>query len=252
LRSEQRSQNCALVGLDDYETLPNLLHLLGSALGGSLTAFEVLWADFYETVLRISDHHVPPLEPGRPYYVLVEARGGDQDGDAALFEKTLAEALSRRLIANAAIAASVQQRDGMWAIRDDIDALASELNPMMVFDVSLPMSAAADYAAAVHGKLLARWPDTYRATTFGHLGDGNLHFLLTIGSENHDEQQQAMEIIYRELQDYGGSISAEHGIGLEKRPFLHYSRSAAEIALMQRLKVALDPKKILNPGKIFV
>jgi FAD/FMN-containing dehydrogenase len=251
LRPQLRSQNTALVAIDDFTNLPKLLNLLGSALGGSLSAFEVLWADFYDTVLASSDRHVAPLPEGHAYYVLVEARGGDQDSDAARFQATLEEALGKEFIVDAAFASSVQQRDAMWAIRDDIETLFEVFDPMLAFDVSLPIGGAADYAAAVHGRLSKRWPDTYRATTFGHLGDGNLHFLLTMGSDEHADQQAVMEVVYSELQPYGGSISAEHGIGLEKRPYLHHSRSDTEIALMKRLKKTLDPRGVLNPGKVF-
>ena len=107
------------------------------------------------------------------------------------------------------------------------------------------------HAEKVHGKLRALWPDSYRATTFGHLGDGNLHFLMTIGSDDADDHRAVLDVVYGELQQYGGSISAEHGIGLEKRPYLPLSRSETEIDMMRRLKVALDPQGLLNPGKIF-
>jgi FAD/FMN-containing dehydrogenase len=211
----------------------------------------VLWADFYDAVLDSSEKHKPPLSRGSPFYVLVEARGGDQQADALRFQGALEEALEAGLITDASFANNLQQGEAMWAIRDDISALSDVLNPMIVFDVSLPISVAANYAAKVHARLRERWPNTYRGTTFGHLGDGNLHFLLTIGSDDHDEQQAVMEIVYSELQPYGGSISAEHGIGLEKRPFLHHSRSATEIDMMKHLKETLDPDGILNPGKIF-
>jgi len=252
LRPELRSQNTALAAVNDYENVPLLLQQLGSALGGTLSAFEVLWADFYDAVLDGSDQHTPPVSRGYPFYVLAEARGGDQEADGLRFQSALEEALAAGLIVDASFATNLQQREAMWAIRDDIPNLAEQLEPMIVFDVSLPISVAADYAAGVHERLHERWPDSYRGTTFGHLGDGNLHFLMTIGSDDHDEQQAVMEVVYSELQPYGGSISAEHGIGLEKRPFLHYSRSDVEIAMMRRLKKALDPTDILNPGKIFL
>ena len=139
----------------------------------------------------------------------------------------------------------------MWAIRDDIDTLVNRLEPIMAFDVSLPLADAEAYAATVNTRLAERWPDSFRGTTFGHLGDGNLHFLLTVGSSDPGEQHEAMRIVYDELRPFGGSISAEHGIGIEKRPFLGHSRSDVEIDLMRRLKAALDPNNILNPGKVF-
>ena len=251
LRPMLRSQNTAFVAVDDYGNVPRLLNMLGAALGGALTAFEVLWADFYDTVVDDSGRLQAPLEHGYPFYVLVEARGGDQQADAERFQEALGEALEKSMIADAALAESVQQRNAMWAIRDDIDALVEKLGPPIAFDVSLPIADAEAYACAVNRRLGIRWPDTFRGTTFGHLGDGNLHLLLSIGTDADAEQREAMAIVYEELRPFGGSISAEHGIGLEKRDFLKHSRSNSEVAVMKTLKTALDPSGILNPGKIF-
>lgn len=251
LRPMPRSQNTAFVAIDEYRKVPLLLNELGAALGGSLTAFEVLWADFFDLVVDDSGRLQAPLPHGYPYYVLIETRGGDQDADAESLQSALGGALEKSLIADAAFAQSLQQRNAMWAIRDDIDALAEKLRPTIVFDVSLPIGDAEQYAAAVNRRLKERWPDGFRGTTFGHLGDGNLHFLLTIGTDENDEQREVMSIVYEELEPFGGSISAEHGIGLEKRAFLKHSRSDTEIAMMKALKAALDPDGILNAGKIF-
>lgn len=251
LRSALKSQNTAFLAIDNFQKVIMLLNELGASLGGSLTAFEVMWADFFETVVDGSGRHQAPVAAGHPYYVLVEARGGDQTVDAERFQAALEEAFEKSLITDAAFAQSVQQRSAMWAIRDDIDGLVEKLGPIITFDVSLPIANAESYAASVNRGLAERWPNSFRNTTFGHLGDGNLHFLMTIGSDDIKQQQEAMEIVYRELKPYGGSISAEHGIGVEKRPYLHHSRSAIEIALMKNLKRTLDPSGILNPGKVF-
>jgi FAD/FMN-containing dehydrogenase len=234
LRPALRSRNTAFVAVDDYTNVPLLLKSLGSSLGGSLTAFEVLWEDFYNTVVVERDRHAPPVEAGHPWYVLIEARGGKQEEDAERFQAALEEALEEELIVDAAFASGDKQREAMWAIRDDIDGLHT-----------------ADYVAAVKQRLNERWPETFRGTSFGHLGDNNLHFLLTVGSPDHDEQREVMEIIYDELKPYRGSVSAEHGIGLEKRAFLGITRNDTEVALMRSLKKALDPKGLLNPGRIF-
>jgi FAD/FMN-containing dehydrogenase len=251
LRPESRSSNTALLAVKEYAKVPELLKFLGTALGGSLTAFEVLWADFYTAVLAASEQHLPPLPADYPFYVLAETSGASPASDAQNFEAALEEALGNELIIDATIANSGQQRQAIWAIRDDISKLSELLDPVMVFDVSLPIAVADEYASGVHTRLAERWPDSYRGTTFGHLGDGNLHFLLTVGSAEDAEQEAVRDIAYSELQPYGGSISAEHGIGFEKKPYLHYSRSAEEIATMRRLKKAFDPRNILNPGKIF-
>ncbi len=251
LRPALRSRNTALVAIEDYGNVPQLLNTLGSELGGTLSAFEVLWKDFYDTVVVERSKHQAPVAGDHPWYVLVEARGGDQGADDARFQSALEDALEAGLIVDAAIASSAKQREAIWAIRDDIDGLAEILDPVMAFDVSLPIADTAEYAARVNDRLRERWPDTFRCTTFGHLGDNNLHFLLSVGSEDHDEQTEVMKIIYEELRPYRGSISAEHGIGLEKRPFLDVSRDPAEVALMRTLKRALDPRGILNPGRVF-
>ena len=251
LRPALRSRNTAFVAVDDYANVPLLLKHLGSSLGGSLTAFEVLWEDFYNTVVVERDRHAQPVEAGHPWYVLIEARGGKQEEDAQQFEAALGEALEAGLITDAGFASGAKQRDAMWAIRDDIDGLAEILDPVMAFDVSLPITHTADYVAAVKRRLGERWPETFRGVSFGHLGDNNLHFLLTVGSDDHDQQREAMAIIYDELKPYRGSISAEHGIGLEKRAFLGVTRNDSEVALMRSLKRALDPKGLLNPGRVF-
>jgi FAD/FMN-containing dehydrogenase len=251
LRPELRSQNTAFVAVDDYTNVPVLLKHLGSALGGTLSAFEVLWQDFYDTVVVNTDRHAAPVEAGHPWYVLIEARGGEQDEDEARFQRALETALEDELIVDAAFASGSKQRDAMWAIRDDVEGIAEMLWPIMAFDISLPIADAADYTAKVEQRMKERWPDSYRGTTFGHLGDNNVHFLLTVGSMEPAELRGVMEIVYEELRPYQGSISAEHGIGLEKRPFLSISRNDTELALMKTLKEALDPNGLLNPGKVF-
>jgi FAD/FMN-containing dehydrogenase len=138
----------------------------------------------------------------------------------------------------------------MWAIRDDVDGIAEMLWPIVAFDISLPISDAAQYTADVNQRLADTWPDTFRGTTFGHLGDNNVHFILTVGSMEPDALRRVMNIVYEELRPYQGSISAEHGIGMEKRPFLGISRNEAELALMRTLKQTLDPQGLLNPGKV--
>ena len=250
LRSDMPSQNTAMLAVDDFDKIPRLLREVDAGLGGTLSAFEVMWQDFFDTVVSDSSRHAPPVGGGFPFYVLIEARGGDQVSDAERFQHVLERAFDRELVADAAVAGSGAQRQALWAIRDDIDGLVETLSPAMAFDVSLPIRHANTYTTAVHDRLGAEWPGVYRGTTFGHLGDSNIHFMLTVGTTDRDARQRAMQIVYEELQPYRGSISAEHGIGVEKRAFLGVSRNEAEITLMRNLKQALDPKAILNPGKV--
>lgn len=250
LRPLPRSCNTALVAIDQFEKVSAFLRTMDSALGGALSAFEVLWNDFYQTIVGDGSQHPPPLDLSHPFYVLIESTGGHQDSDRLRFEGALEEAFASELILDAVIAQSKQQREDLWAIRDDIEGLTKKLFPPIVFDVSLGIPKMEAYVNEVRRQLSDRWPHS-KMVAFGHLGDGNIHLLLTVGSLEPGQVHAVESIIYNELGRCQGIISAEHGIGLDKRDYLKHSRSAVEIDLMKTMKRALDPKGILNRGKIF-
>ena len=136
----------------------------------------------------------------------------------------------------------------MWAIRDSVEQLRG-MGPIVMFDVSLPINAMESYLDEVRGRLSAGWKD-HAAVVWGHVGDSNLHLWVSVRSQAPSLRRQVEEIVYGPLRSLGGSISAEHGIGMEKRHYLGISRTDAEIALMHTLKRALDPAGILNPGRM--
>jgi FAD/FMN-containing dehydrogenase len=241
-----RSQSTALVSAPDFAAVTGLLSHVDEALGGQLSAFEVMWGDYFDF---IAAGRSSPLPAGRPYYVLLESLGGDTQADTSRFEAVLADALDAGLIDDAVLAGSEQQRLSLWAIRDDVASLLA-LKPMFLFDVSLPIRHMAVYIGELRGALTACWPDS-RLFVFGHLGDGNLHLGIQAGPADGAAREAVESLVYRPLADFGGSISAEHGIGLEKKAYLGISRTAGEIALMRQLKASLDPHGILNPGKVF-
>jgi FAD/FMN-containing dehydrogenase len=249
LRPLPRSRNTALVAIEDFDQLGRFLREMDSALGGTLSAFEVMWNDFYSLIVG-TGHHGQPLQPSHGFYVLLESTGGHEEADNARFEAALEEAFDGELIVDAVIAQSKQQREDLWAIRDDITGLGKALFPTILFDVSLDIPQMDDYVGEVRKQLTERWPDS-RMVVFGHLGDGNIHLVLTVGSLEKSEVHAVETIIYEALGRRQGVISAEHGIGLDKREYLKHSRSEEEIALMKTIKQALDPRGILNPDKIF-
>lgn len=249
LRPLPRSQNTALVAIADFDRLWQFLQFMDSALGGTLSAFEVMWNDFYTLIIGDGSRHGRPLDTDHAFYVLIESTGSDQEKDAARFENTLQQAFEEKLALDAVIAHSKQQSSGLWAIRDDIEGLVKGLHPPITYDVSLSIPQMQPYVGEVRSKLLDQWPDA-KMVTFGHLGDGNIHLVLTVGSDGEEAVRSVEGIVYEALGKRQGVVSAEHGIGLEKRPYLRQSRSEEEIALMRTLKKALDPKNILNPGKI--
>jgi FAD/FMN-containing dehydrogenase len=250
LRPLPLSENVAYLAVDSFRNLPRLLRRLERGMGGSLSAFEVMWADFYRLVTSAPAQGRPVLPYGQPYYVLVEALGADPDADAHRFELVLGEALEAGEIVDAAIAKSGAERRAMWSLRDDV-AQVGRNAPIFTFDVSLKISDMEAYVAEIRGALWRRWPATASLMVFGHLGDGNLHVIAGVGDRSPETRRAVEELVYRPLQRIGGSISAEHGVGYQKRDFLELSRSAEEITLMRSLKRSLDPKNILNPGKIF-
>jgi FAD/FMN-containing dehydrogenase len=162
----------------------------------------------------------------------------------------LESAFTEGLIVDAAIAQSEQDCLDFWCLRDDVEQTFRWGEPI-IFDVSLPTSTMEAYTQTVRADIEAQLPGA-RVWIFGHLGDGNLHLCVQTQAGDAVKHRQTIErCVYEPLQSIGGSVSAEHGIGLEKKPYLHLCRSETEIAVMRALKAALDPKCLLNPGKIF-
>ncbi|HEY1613473.1 MAG TPA: FAD-binding oxidoreductase [Rhizomicrobium sp.] len=250
LRPKPGSHAVALVAVDSFAALPRLLRHVESGLGGSLSAFEVMWDDFYTLVTTPPAKGRPPLPHGHSHYVLIEQLGSDDKADAERFERVLGEFLETGHAADAVIAKSESERQQIWALRDDVGQTMRNW-PIFTFDVSLPISEMETYVDEVRRRLHESWPEKASLMVFGHMGDGNLHLIASIGDGSAKSRHGVEAIVYGELDGRAGSVSAEHGIGLEKRAWLSSSRSVPEIAMMRRLKQALDPRGILNPGKIF-
>jgi FAD/FMN-containing dehydrogenase len=206
-----------------------------------------MWNEFYRLVTTPPAKGTPPLGQDHPYYVLLEASGGDAARDQARFEESLGEAIEAGLVADAVIASSEAQRESLWALRDDVESFF-RLGMPVTFDISLPVTEMEDYVRDVLARLEQEWP-AYRRFVFGHLGDGNLH-IIAAGPPSREARHGIERCVYEPLAARAGSVSAEHGIGLEKQPWLRLSRGRAELDLMRKLKAALDPKNILNPGRV--
>lgn len=244
-----RSTCTGICAVTDYAAVLELLRRARSALGAQLSAYEVMWPDFYE-LATTSLGRKPPLPAGSGSYVLIETLGTDPEADQERYEAVITEAIEAGIVTDAVIAQSQREAVDLWAIRDSPGEWTKTAHwPQLGFDVSVPTGEIGALAGEIRDELSARWPQLV-ALFFGHVGDGNLH--VSVRMTGHDISELAIEdAVYAVVARRRGSISAEHGIGSLKIPFLHYSRSEAEIALMRAIKKAMDPKGILNPGKLF-
>ena len=238
----------ALCSLESYGAVLAFLKAAKASLAGTLSAFEVMWPDYYRVCTEGLGKR-PPLPIGSPFYVLAEALGSDQGPDQARFEAFVAEMLEQGVITDAVIAQSERESRALWEIRDASGELRRTIGPNVGFDVSLPIGEIDDFVQACAARLKERWP-AVQAVFFGHVGDSNIHINVHV-DESPQPREAISKIVYEAVREWRGSISAEHGIGVLKKDYLRYSRSDAEIALMRRIKAALDPAGILNPGKIF-
>ncbi|KAA2255375.1 FAD-binding oxidoreductase [Solihabitans fulvus] len=235
----------AFCAVSDVDAALRLLHTLQRRLPGAVTAFEVVWDDAYRTLeptgVRL------PLPFGHPLYVLVECRGSDPDGDALRFASVMEEVQDDVLAA--AVAANATELRAFWAARERIPAEILRMQPLFGFDVSVPAGELAKCLREMRFELEKSWPEV-KLLVFGHLGDDNVHIAVITGETTRDRKPEVEHIVYRVVTASGGSISAEHGVGFEKRSYLDYTRSAGEIALMAQLKRTFDPNGILNRGRM--
>ena len=248
LVSRTRSQETLLASLPTFDAMVDLLGRLDAGLGGQLAAFEALWGNYYDYNTAPPAQNAAPLPRGAPFYVIAETLGGDPDADRARLEAVLGEALQAGVVSDVVIANTETERRAIWAIREDVWQVQN-IGALLTFDVSLPIENMKAYAGEVCDSVRA-FAGEDRAFIFGHMADGNLHIVVAAGDDA-ATRARVEEMIYKPLAAIGGSVSAEHGIGLEKRAYLPLSRTPAEISTMRLLKQALDPKGILNPGKVF-
>ena len=240
----------AFIALESFEKAVQLLRYAKKHLNNGLTSFELLWQDYYTLMTSSPSPYSPPLSQTFPFYVLMETHGQDAEKDKILFEEFLEKSLEEGLIADAAIAQSQQELDWFWGIRENVELVFSVHSTVFLFDVSLAISDMDAYIKKIRTELQNIWPDLH-FYSFGHMGDGNLHLFVSCGDDEASTKHLVEEIIYKPLQLIDGSITGEHGIGLEKKSWLHLSRTAEEIQLMKTIKKAFDPKGILNRGKLF-
>ena len=245
----------ALASLPTLDAAVELLQLARARLGAALTGFEVMG----EYALGLVRKHFPQLPqpmPPAPWTVLLEQSDSEAEAHAqALFEALLEAALERGLISDAAVASNLEQSNAMWHLRESIPLAQSVEGPNIKHDIALPVSAIPRFVAETDAALLRTFPGV-RLVDFGHLGDGNLHYNvqapegLDAAAFVRDQEHAVNTLVYDAVGAYGGSISAEHGIGALKRDELAQRKSPVALQLMRAIKRALDPQNLLNPGRL--
>lgn len=248
-------QALTLVPLPDVATAVQLFGHLNAALGEAVTAFELLSTFSLDLVTR----HFPDLpafpRTGRPWCVLIElSRTGAGADLAAALADVLAPVVGAEALHAAVTAADRRQMDRLWAVRNAIPDAQRREGPSIKHDISLPRGRMAPFIAEVLPLLQARCPGV-RPCIFGHLGDGNLHFNLSAPSGGDApaflSQREALErLVHDRVVAHGGSFAAEHGVGQLKRGEMARYKDAVTLDLMRRIKRALDPDAVLNPGKV--
>src|SRR5262245_16564681 len=217
LVSRTRSQETLLASLPSFDALADLLGRLDSGMGGQLAAFEALWGNYYDLNTAPPATNAPPLARGAPFYAIAETLGGDPESDRARLEAVLAEAMEAGVVTDVTLANSETERRGIWSIREDVWQ-PKHIAPLLTFDVSLPIENMKAYVEEVNASVRAFAGDN-RSFVFGHMADGNLHLVIAAG-EDASTRERVEGLVYRPLATIGGSVSAEHGIGLEKRAYL--------------------------------
>jgi FAD/FMN-containing dehydrogenase len=232
------------------------LKLLGQmqhATSGQLSAFELIPRVALDFVTRHIDGTRDPLAASSPWYVLMEATGGRHANLAASFEDGMAAAMTDGIVSDAVVAASQSQAASLWKLRESISESQKREGASIKHDISVPVAAVPDFLERATPAVLAILPGA-RAVSFGHLGDGNLHFNFNSPAAGDDpgflaQWDEVQQVVHDIVKEFGGSISAEHGIGAMKVASLPRYKSHEELDAMRALKAAFDPKNILNPGK---
>ena len=249
-----RSVETAFLGVPSPEAALDLLGLATERSGGDVTSFELMLRMGVELVLEHGAGCRDPLPDVHPWYVLIELSSQARSGVRGVLEEILAEGLERGLVIDATIAGSLDQAKMFWRIREMFGEVQRHEGGSIKHDISVPVAAVPAFLREADAAVTTLIPGA-RPIPFGHLGDGNIHYnvMQPVGAEKASFLGRWDEVnaaVFQVVAKFGGSISAEHGIGVLKRDLLPKVKDPVAIELMRTLKRTLDPKNILNPGKV--
>lgn len=252
------AQCTALLALDSVSAAVAVLAEARRGFGASLTGFELIAANCLQGVLRCFPDQRLPFEGASaelPWYALLELSDSESEQHARdRFEQVVGACLEQGLIRDAVIAENVAHSRALWRLRESIPLAEKAFGKSVKHDISLPASRIAEFVETTNAALQERFPGVEHVI-FGHLGDGNLHYNVAPGTAFTeaallDRQAEIHGVVHDRVHAYEGSISAEHGVGQLKRDYLPKYKDPVELALMHRIKAALDPEGLMNPGKV--
>ena len=244
-----KTRYTSLAVTNDFQKVLDMLLNMEDKISSNLTGFELLWSDTYKQMVSDKTMYNKYLPDSYKYYIFIEYMGGDFENDYNVFEKHILESIDDGIIEDAVIGKDEKEQINIWGIREDVAVLADEREFDQQFDISIPVN----LIGSVIDKISSELKECVGVKTifpFGHVADGNIHFIIGKDSDDDDLKSKINDIIYNNTELVEGSISAEHGIGLDKKKYLIKSRSEDEIKLMRLLKKTIDPKNILNPGRV--
>lgn len=247
LVAKPTSQQVAVVAVPSYDAVLGMLKKARKL--PTLSAFEVMWQDYYELMAN-SNTGRRPIEPGSPFYILMESMGYNEEQDEEQFMVFLESAFEEGLIVDAVTSQSLQQVQDMWKVREGGEVWQS-MWPIISSDISIDVRKTDEYVDKVRDKLTAAYPENMKMVTFGHLGDGNIHIGIHVGPNSVEEEQNVERILYDTLKGYESAVTAEHGIGQVKKKFLPEHVSPGSMEVMNRLRDVLDPHRLLNRDVLF-
>jgi FAD/FMN-containing dehydrogenase len=251
---QPRAHATAWVGAESIEKLVDLLSRLRTRCGERLTAFEMMTAASLQLVLaHVADTRAPLAQPA-PFNALVELSDTGDTGLHDLLEAALGESMEAGLTNDVMLSASEAQTMALWKLREGISQAQVRAGKAIKHDIALPISSLASFVAQADREVLACMADA-RIVNFGHLGDGNLHYNVLMPPDAAvDALKQRTHdlngVVHQLVTEHGGSISAEHGVGQLRRDELRLYKSPVEMELMLRIKQAMDPNHLMNPGKL--
>jgi FAD/FMN-containing dehydrogenase len=248
LTARPRATNLALIGLPGVEAALKIVQDVGTT-GLQLRAAEVMWQNFVKVTASANAIDDPALGLDCAVQLILEVEGADAQRLADDFAQELTRLLPQVEASHAVIAQSARQRDDIWKLREDTAAVYRRHPAAPSYDVSVPPRAIAAYIDRIKAALRAIDADI-APFIFGHIADGNMHVILNCGPLSSEREQAVETILYGGLTEIGGAFAAEHGIGLKRRGALERFGPSTKVALMALLKDTLDPRTVLNPGKI--